>query len=193
MKLLRYAHRTLSLTFDGMREALVAAAERVALRVQVGKLQLQAEDTEGRLQQAYEALGEYLYRTRHGSGPEGLASDTALPLTGRIRTEQQLLQELRDQLASLNDETLSLPLSRLQEDLKEGGGTIERVTISPGAQADGKSLEELGLPSTVRIVALRRGDLLVIPAGSLFLQSGDVITLLGNRSAIPPALQILRA
>jgi hypothetical protein len=193
VNLLRYAHRTLSLSFDGIREAFVVAAERVALRVQVGKLQLQAEDTEGRLRQAYEALGECLYRTRHGSGPEGATIDAALPLTGRIRTEHQLLQELRDQLASLYDETLTLPLSRLQEDLKAGGGTIERVTISPGAQADGKSLEDLGLPPTVRIVALRRGDLLVIPAGSLVLQAGDEITLLGNRSAIPPALQILRA
>jgi hypothetical protein len=192
MNLLRTAHRTLSLSLDGMREALVVVAERVALRIQVGKLQLHAEDTESRLRQAYESLGQCLYRTHHATLPKGAPIDSALPITARIRIEHQVLQELRDQLASLYDETLSQPLSRLQEDLKEGGGTIERVTIGPGAQADGKRLGELDLPPTVRLVALRRGGTLIIPSGSLVLQAGDDITLLGNRSVVPRALQILR-
>ena len=192
MGLLRSAQRTFSLTFDGLREALVVVAERVALRVQVGKLQLRAEDTESRLGQAYESLGQCLYGTHRVSPAKGPPIDTALPIVARIRIEHQALQELRDQLASLYDETLTLPLSRLQDDLKEGGGTIERVTIAPGSQADGKRLGELGLPLTVRLAALRRGSTLVIPSGSVVLQAGDDITLLGNRSAVPAALLILR-
>jgi len=188
MTLLRAAHRAFSISFDGIREALAVVAERVALRVQVGKLQLHAEDAEARLRHAYQSLGQHLYASRHPT-----SSDDATPsLTARIRTEQQLVQDLRDQLASLNDETLGVPLSRLQEDLKEGGGTIERATIIPGSQADGKRLVDLQLPPTVRLVTVRRGQFLLIPSGSLVLQAGDDITLLGSRSAVAPALHILR-
>lgn len=192
MTLLRSVHRVIFLGFDGIREALLVVAERVALHVQAGKLHLQAEDAEARLRHAYQALGQCLYETRRGTPPVGASIDTALPLTARIRSEYQVLQELRDQLASLSDETLVLPLSRLQDDLRQGGGTIERVTISVGAQADGKRLGELGLPFTVRLIAVRRGQSLLIPSGGLVLQAGDDITLLGNRSAVSPVLQILR-
>ena len=192
MTFLRSAHRAFSISFDGVREALVVVAERVALRVQVAKLLLYAEDAEARLRHAYQSLGQHLYATRHATSTEAGSVDAALSLTARIRTEQQLVRELRDQLASLSDETLVVPLSRLQEDLKEGGGTIERVTISPGSQADGKRLVDLQLPPTVRLVAVRRGQTLVIPVGSLVLQAGDDITLLGSRSSVAPALQILR-
>ena len=192
MTFLRSAHRAFSISFDGIREALVVVAERVALRVQVAKLLLHAEDAEARLRHAYQSLGQNLYVTRHAPSTEAGSVDAARSLTARIRTEQQLVRELRDQLASLNDETLVAPLSRLQNDLKEGGGTIERVSISPGSQADGKRLVDLQLPAGVRLIAVRRGQTLVIPVGSLVLQAGDDITLLGSRSSVAPALQILR-
>jgi len=192
MTFLRSAHRAFSISFDGIRETLVVVAERVALRVQVAKLLLHAEDAEARLRHAYQSLGHHLYGTRHPTSTEAGSVDAALPLTARIRTEQQLVRELRDQLASLNDETLVVPLTRLQEDLKGGGGTIERVTISPGSQADGKRLVDLQLPPAVRLLAVRLGQPLVIPVGSLVLQAGDDITLLGSRSSVAPALQILR-
>ena len=192
MTFLRSAHRAFSISFDGIRETLVVVAERVALRVQVAKLLLHAEDAEARLRHAYQSLGQHLYATRHATSTGAGSVDAALSLAARIRAEQQLVRELRDQLASVSDETLVVPLSRLQEDLKEGGGTIERVTISPGSQADGKRLVDLQLPPTVRLVAVRRGQTLVVPVGSLVLQAGDDITLLGSRSSVAPALQILR-
>jgi K+/H+ antiporter YhaU regulatory subunit KhtT len=192
MNLLRSAHRTWALGLDGLREALMAMAERVASRVHFSKLQLRADDAETRLQQSYEALGQCLYNSRRQGSHDASSVDAVLPLTARIRHEQQLLQELHDRLASHYDELLSIPLARLQEDLKEGGGTVERVTISPGAQADGKSLSELALPMTVRLVALRRGQTLLIPSGSLTLQAGDDLTVLGSRSTLPQALHILR-
>jgi hypothetical protein len=192
MNLLRSTQRALYLGFDGVREALVVVAERLALRVQVGKLQLQTDAAEGRLREAYESLGQHLFRCRQEASLDDPPLESTLPLTERIRIEHQLVQDLRDRLTSLSDETLLLPLSRLQEDLRAGGGTIERLTISPGALADGKRLADLSLPQTVRFVALRRGEDLLIPSGDLVLQAGDDITLLGVRSAVPPALKILR-
>jgi TrkA family protein len=192
MNLLRWSNRTFSLTLDGAREAVVAVAERVAMRVHVGKLELMIEDAETRLQQAYEALGQYLYNIRHAPSEEGASLDTTLPLSTRIRQKQQVLQALRDRLASQLEDQLIMPLSRLQEDLQQGGGTVERVTIAPGTQADGRRLGDLPLPETVRLIALRRGETLLIPSGSLVFRAGDEITILGSRSSVLDAHKILR-
>ncbi len=184
--------RTLSISVDGAREAVMAVAERVARRVQVTKLQLQAEDAEARLRQTYEALGQCLYTAHAAHSPEALNVDAALPLCEGIRMEQRALQEIRDRLASRYDDVLIVPMIRLQEDLQAGGGTIERVTITPNAQADGKPLSDAALPESVRIVLVRRNDALIFPSAQLILRAGDQVTLIGNRSELPGALQSLR-
>ena len=172
----------------------MAVAERVARRVQVTKLQLQAEDAEARLRQAYESLGQRLYAVHATRSPEALREvDDALPLCEGIRAEQRALQEIRDRLASRYDDVLIVPLIRLQEDLQAGGGTIERVTMTPNAQADGKPLSDVGLPESVRIVLVRRNDSLLFPSTQLILRAGDQVTIIGNRSALPDAIQSLLA
>ncbi|TAL09021.1 MAG: hypothetical protein EPO02_11505, partial [Nitrospirae bacterium] len=172
---------------------VMAVAERVARRVQVTKLQLQAEDAEARLRQAQESLGQRLYAA-HTTQPHDPANlDEALPLCEDIRAEQRALQEIRDRLASRYDDVLIVPLIRLQEDLQTGGGTIERVTITPRAQADGKPLGEVALPESVRIVLVRRNDSLLFPSAQMILRAGDQVTVIGNRSAFPSALQSLLA
>ncbi len=171
----------------------MAVAERVTRRVQVTKLQLQAEDAEARLRQAYESLGQCLYVAHTAHSPDAMKIDAALPLCESIRAEQRALQAIRDRLASRYDDVLIVPLIRLQEDLQAGGGTIERVTITPNAQADGKPLGNVLLPESVRIVLVRRNDALLFPAAQLILRAGDQVTVIGNRSAFPDALQSLLA
>src|SRR5205809_7522023 len=145
MNLFQSSNRALSIGLIGLNEAFMAVAERVARRVQAAKLQLQADDTEARLRQAYESLGQCLYTTHTAQTPETLkAIDEALPVCESIRAEQHTLQAIRDRLASqFSDEALTIPLIRLHEDLQAGGGTLERVTIPPGIQADGRRLADL--------------------------------------------------
>ena len=82
---------------------------------------------------------------------------------------------------------------RLHEDLQAGGGTVERVTIAPGIGADGRRLAALSLPESVGIVLIRRGEALLFPHAETVLKAGDQVTLVGRRSAMPAALQSLRA
>jgi hypothetical protein len=193
MGILQSSLRTLSISFDGAKEAVMAVAERVARRVQVTKLQLQAEDAEARLRQAYESLGQRLHAAHATHSPETAKVDDSLSLCEDIRAEQRALQEIRDRLASRYDDVLIVPLIRLQEDLQAGGGTIERVTIVPNANADGKPLSEVTLPESVRIVLVRRHDALLFPSGPMVLRPGDQVTLIGNRSEVPVAIQSLLA
>lgn len=192
MSIFQSTLRTLSISVDGAKEAIMAVAERVARRVQVTKLQLQAEDAEARLRQTYEALGQCLYTAQAAHSPEAVNAEAALPLCESVRTEQRALQEIRDRLASRYDDVLIVPLIRLQEDLQTGGGTIERVTIAPNAPADGKPLGEATLPENVRIVLVRRSDALLFPSAHLVLRAGDQVTLIGTRSELPGALQSFR-
>lgn len=193
MSILQSSLRTLSISFDGAKEAVMAVAERVARRVQVTKLQLQAEDAEARLRQAYESLGERLHAADSTHSPETAQIDDSLPLCENIRAEQRALQEIRDRLASRYDDVLIVPLIRLQEDLQAGGGTIERVTIVPSAQSDGKPISTVALPESVRIVLVRRNDSLLFPSDQMVLRAGDQVTIIGNRSALPGAIQALLA
>lgn len=170
----------------------MAVAERTASRVQIGKLQLQALDAEARLQGAYESLGACLYTARMAPPHDLFSPDKALPLCERVRAEAKTLQQIRDRLASRSDETLTVPLIRLQEDLKEGGGMVDRATISPLSQAEGKRLGDLALPEGVRIVAIRRGESLIFPSADSVLKAGDEVTVVGNRSVVPKTLQSLR-
>jgi len=193
MKSFHATIRALSITAEGVKEAVMAVAERVARRMQVAKLQLQAIDAEARLQQAYDSLGQCLYAAHRAKSPDALRIDDALPLCENIRAEQHALQGIRDRLASRYDDVLSVPLIRLQEDLQDGGGTIERVTIAPTSPADERPLNAVVLPESVRIVLVRRVDALLLPTGDLVLKAGDQVTLIGDRSAVPGALQALRA
>src|SRR2546427_4803222 len=144
MKLFQSSTRALSITLEGLKEALMAVAERVTRRIQVAKLQFQADDAEARLRQAYESLGQCLYTTHTAQTPETLkVIDVALPMCESIRAEQRTLQTIRDRLASQYEDVLTVPLIPLPEDLQAGGGTVERVTIAPGIGADGRRLADL--------------------------------------------------
>jgi Trk K+ transport system NAD-binding subunit len=192
MKSFQSTIRALSITAEGVKEAVMAVAERVARRMQVAKLQLLAVDAEARLRQAYETLGQCLYAVHRAKSPDALRIDDALPLCENIRAEQRTLQGIHDRLASRYDDVLTVPLIRLQEDLQDGGGTVERVTITPASPADGLPLSAVVLPESVRIVLVRRVDALLLPTGDLVLKAGDQVTLIGDRSAVPGALQALR-
>ena len=181
----------LAISFDGAKEAVIAVAERVARRVQVTKLQLQAEDAEARLRHAYESLGERLHVSHSTHSPETAQVDDSLHLCEGIRAEQRALQEIRDRLASRYDDVLIIPLIRLQEDLQASGGTIERVTIVPNAHANGTPISTVALPESVRIVLVRRNDSLLFPSDQMVLRAGDQVTIIGNRSALPGAIQAL--
>src|SRR6266542_329363 len=97
MNLLKAAQRTLSFSFDGAREAVAAVAERVAARVRIGKLQLQMQDAEARLQQAHTVLGRQLFAAR---GSSEFSTDDLRPMHARILAEQQALRDLHEKLSA---------------------------------------------------------------------------------------------
>src|SRR5437867_7601038 len=119
MNLFQSTSRALSISLDGLKEAVMSVAERVARRVQVTKLQFQAEEAEARLRHAYEALGQCLYTTHTAQSPEtptGL--DAALPVCESIRAAQRTPPAIRDRLAPQHEAHHPTPLIRLPAHLQ---------------------------------------------------------------------------
>src|SRR5438876_3676013 len=97
MNLFQSTSRALSISLDGLKEGVMNVAERVARRVQLAKLQFQADDAEARLRHAYESLGQRLYAThttQASETPTGL--DESLTMSDSIRVVQRKLQPIQD-------------------------------------------------------------------------------------------------
>ncbi len=62
---------------------------------------------------------------------------------------------------------------------------VVEITIA-SREIEGQTLATLALRGCV-VVAIRRGDKLIAPTGSTTLQFGDVLTLLGGKTAIDAA------
>jgi trk system potassium uptake protein TrkA len=59
--------------------------------------------------------------------------------------------------------------------LAGGKAEIVEVIIHEGSKAGGKAIKALGLPSNVLIIAIERGDEVIIPEGSTVIQPNDSI------------------
>lgn len=77
--------------------------------------------------------------------------------------------------------------------LTESGGKelVEEVAITSPV-AIGRTLADLQMENVV-MVALRRGESLIVPEGGTRLSQGDVVTLLGSENALEAARHQLRA
>ncbi|HEV8283616.1 MAG TPA: potassium/proton antiporter [Chitinophagaceae bacterium] len=65
---------------------------------------------------------------------------------------------------------------------------MKEVTLEKNSKAVGKRIVELGVPATVNILAIKRGNVFIAPNGSTKLQSDDVLYLLAEDKM---ALQLL--
>ena len=71
-------------------------------------------------------------------------------------------------------------------------GGLRLVELSVGAAAAGQPLAELGLPEGVLVVAVLRGEEILVPRGKTTLQAGDVLlTLAESEAALEKAKRLL--
>ena len=92
---------------------------------------------------------------------------------------KQTLLNVDIQILELKRETIHHALLTLQQDLSLRAAAIERFLVAQGSPVIGRTLAEVALPASIRLVTVLRGPIIMPPDGSLILRVGDVLVMIG--------------
>ena len=118
--------------------------------------------------------------------PEQCIAETA----SRVRLLKKELMQVDPQVRQIESEALREDLLNLERDLFLRSATIERLRVVQGVSAIGCTIGQLGLPSSVRVVAVLRGPSLLLSFDTVVFRPGDTVILLGLRNELKTVLPI---
>lgn len=187
LELLSRIQQELSITGSAIYETVMALAERTNRKVQVLKLHSQASALINQIEQVHGDLGRQI-ATLCAKRP--LENGVSLPLSheldhalgqasGRVQQLKQTLFTVDSQIRELKLETIHQELLTLQQDLSLRAAAIERVTVVRGSPFIGRALDEVTLPSSIRLVTVLRGPFLIPPDTGLVLRADDILVIIG--------------
>ncbi|MEO6543505.1 MAG: TrkA C-terminal domain-containing protein [Nitrospiraceae bacterium] len=204
LELLGRIQQELSITSSAIYETVLAIAERVNRKVQVLRLHNQASSLLSQIEQVHGELG-YQIATLCAKRPpfsheSTLPSDQLERLLSqageRIQQLKRTLLGVDSRIRELKQETIHHELLTLQQDLSLRTAAIERFPVVQGSPVIGKTLAEMALPLSIRLVTVLRGPFLVSPDDALILRANDVLVIIGLQgdlskvaSAFTPARQ----
>ncbi|MGH7260002.1 MAG: TrkA C-terminal domain-containing protein [Nitrospiraceae bacterium] len=193
----RRIRKEFTLTARGIHETVLAIAERVNRKVQILKLHWQAASLCDQIEALHQTLGvtlcDLLARQTDSRTPE-IGRETLemhlADIASRIRLLKKELLQVDPQVRQIEFEALREDLLNLERDLFLRSATIERFRVVQGAPACGLPAGQLGMPPTVRVVALLRGPALLLSFDSTLFRAGDTVILLGQRDELKSILPL---
>ena len=187
LELLGRIQQELSITGSAIYETVLAFAERVNRKVQVLRLHSQASSLLSQIEQVHGELGRQIAALCAKRPP--FSHESTLPSDQLARLLSQAgdrIQQLKrtsltvdSQIRELKLETIHHELLTLQQDLSLRAAAIERFPVVQGTLVIGKTLAEMALPPSVRLVTVLRGPFLVPPDAALVLRVGDILVMIG--------------
>jgi K+/H+ antiporter YhaU regulatory subunit KhtT len=97
----------------------------------------------------------------------------------RIQLLKQTLVSVDSQIRELKLETIHHELLTLQQELGLRAAAIERFPLVQGSPVVGRTLAEVALPGSVRLVTVLRGPFLIPADDTLVLRVGDILVMIG--------------
>jgi len=187
LELLGRIQQELSITGSAIYETILALAERANRKVQVLRLHNQASSLLSQIEQAHGELGRQIASLCAKRPPfsheSTLPSDQLerfLSQSGdRIQQLKRTLLSVDSNIRELKLETIHHDLLTLQQDLSLRAAAIERFLVVQGSPVIGRTLAEVALPASVRLVTVLRGPFLVPPDDALVLRAGDTLVMIG--------------
>ena len=172
-------------SFNGFRIGLLEVAARVSDQVRRIKMALYIAEIQKKIDSCYEQMGKYAYpRLRSASALPFLDSEI-LNLYSTIQGLQTSQQSIHKQLAELEESDRQEQVRGLIREIYIKGGQLVELKLSERLSfLTEKPIRALTLPPDVLIVAITRGNELLIPKGGSLLHLGDSIFLLGYLKAI---------
>ena len=187
LELLGRIQQELSITGSAIYETVLALAERANRKVQVLRLHSQASALLSQIEQVHGELGRQIAtlcsRRPPFSHESTLPSDQLERFLGqagdRVQQLKQTLLSVDSHIRELKLETIHHELLTLQQDLSLRAAAIERFPVVQGSPVIGRTLAEVSLPASVRLVTVLRGPFLVPPDDALLLRVDDVLVIIG--------------
>lgn len=187
LELLGRIQQELSITSSAIYETVLAIAERVNRKVQVLRLHGQAASLLSQIEQVHGELGYQIATLcarrppfSHESTLPSDQLDRLLSQAGeRIQQLKQTLLGVDSRIRELKQETIHHELLTLQQDLSLRTAAIERFPVIQGSPVIGKTLTEMALPPSIRLVTVLRGPFVVPPDDALILRANDVLVIIG--------------
>jgi K+/H+ antiporter YhaU regulatory subunit KhtT len=187
LELLGRIQQELSITGSAIYETILALAERANRKVQVLRLHNQASSLLSQIEQAHGELGRQIAALCAKRPPfsheSTLPSDQLERFLGqagdRVQQLKRTLLSVDSNIRELKLETIHHELLTLQQDLSLRAAAIERFPVVQGSPVIGRTLAEVALPASVRLVTVFRGPFLVPPDDALVLRVGDTLVMIG--------------
>ena len=187
LELLGRIQQELSITGSAIYETVLALAERANRKVQVLRLHGQASALLSQIEQVHGELGRQIAALCAKRPPFSheatLPSDQLERFLGqagdRVQQLKRTLLSVDSHIRELKLETIHHELLTLQQDLSLRAAAIERFPVVQGSPAIGRTLAEVTLPASVRLVTVLRGPFLVPPDDALVLRADDILVIIG--------------
>jgi len=187
LELLGRIQQELSITGSAIYETILALAERANRKVQVLRLHNQASSLLSQIEQAQGELGRQIAALCAKRPPfsheSTLPSDQLERFLGqagdRVQQLKRTLLSVDNNIRELKLETIHHELLTLQQDLSLRAAAIERFPVVQGSSVIGRTLVDVVLPASVRLVTVLRGPFLVPPDDALVLRVGDTLVMIG--------------
>ena len=187
LELLGRIQQELSITGSAIYETVLALAERVNRKVQVLRLHSHASSVLSQIEQGHGDLGRQIVAlcaqrppfSRESGSPSNQLDNLLDQASDRIQMLKQTLLSVDSHIRELKMETIHHELLTLQQDLSLRAAAIERFLVAQGSPVIGRTLVEVALPASIRLVTVLRGPIIMPPDGTLILRAGDVLVMIG--------------
>lgn len=194
----RRIRKEFTLTARGIHETVLAISERVNRKVQILKLHWQAASLDDQIARLHQELGSELcaalaspdVQQTHGAPAAGSTGQRLAEIASRVQLLKKELLRVDPLVRQIESEALREDLLILERDLFLRSATIERLQVVQGAPASNCTAGQLGLPSSVRVVAVLRGPALLVSFDTVLFRPGDTVILLGLRDELKAVLPL---
>ena len=187
LELLGRIQQELSISGSAIYETILAVAERANRKAQVVRLHSRASSLLSQIEEVHGELGRQIASICAKRPP--FSHELTLPSDqlghflvqagDRVQQLKRILLSVDSQIREIKLETIHHELLTLQQDLSLRAAAIERFPVVQGSPVIGRTLAEVALPASVRLVTVLRGPFLVPPDDALMLRADDILVMIG--------------
>ena len=174
-----------------LSEGVETISDKTSEWSHIAKLRWEEHNIQRSLEQSKNELGGKVYQL-HVEQRESQLIDETKEIIQKIKTFDGQLENKKSEIQQIIERGVDArQLKEFRKDLELGDGKIEQIVVDESSKIVGKKLLEVKFPKNVLVGAIVRNEHVIIPDGKTFFQSGDKVTLLGEKDDVAEATQIL--